>query len=297
MRRLFQIIQNNVVPLLLITVGAVIAAFSLEEFLVPNNIFDGGITGVSMIIGNVTKFPLGALIAIINIPFLVYAFRKLGRNFIFKAAYAMIVFAMMVRVFDKMKDATEDLLLATVFGGVLLGVGVGLVLRNGACLDGTEIVGILINRKTKISVGNIVLVINIVIYIVAGAMFGLDRGMYSMLMYFITSKVIDIVEIGWESAKAIMIITDDGVKIAEGLHEKFGRTVTFIRGEGLISGTEKDILYCVVTRAEIFEIRKYINSLDVMAFTTITDVSEIIGRNVKRRPEAAAARADGEENN
>ena len=130
------------------------------------------------------------------------------------------------------------------------------------------------------------LAINIVIYIIAGAMFGIDRGMYSMLMYFITSKVIDIVEIGWEQAKAIMIITDNGEKIAEGLHENFGRTVTFIRGEGLISGTEKDILYCVVTRAEIFEIRKFINSLDVTAFTTITDVSEIIGRNVKQKPEA-----------
>lgn len=276
--------------MIMVTAGAVIAAFSLEEFLVPNNIFDGGITGISMIIGNVTGISLAILIAAINIPFLIYASRKLGKGFILKAAYAMILFASMTKVFHNMKDATEDLLLATVFGGVLLGAGVGLVLRSGGCLDGTEIVGILINRKTKISVGNIVLAINIIIYIVAGAMFGLDRGMYSMLMYFITSKVIDIVEIGWEQAKAIMIITDDGEKIANGIHKNFGRTVTFIRGEGLISGTEKDILYCVVTRAEIFEIRKFINSLDVNAFTTITDVSEIIGRNVKQKPAASQSK-------
>ncbi|MBQ6230792.1 MAG: YitT family protein [Eubacterium sp.] len=286
MKQPLVIIRNNIVSWILLTAGAVIAAFSLEEFLVPNNIFDGGVTGISMIIGNSSKIPLAALVAAINIPFLCIALKKLGKKFILRAAYAMILFAMMIKVFDGFEDATEDLLLATVFGGVILGVGVGLVLRSGGCLDGTEIVGIMVNRKTNISVGNIVLAINIVIYIIAGAMFGIDRGMYSMLMYFITSKVIDIVEIGWEQAKAIMIITDNGEKIAEGLHENFGRTVTFIRGEGLISGTEKDILYCVVTRAEIFEIRKFINSLDVTAFTTITDVSEIIGRNVKQKPEA-----------
>ena len=284
MKQLLTIIKNNIVSFILLTAGAVIAAFSLEEFLVPNNIFDGGVTGVSMIIGSSSKIPLAVLIAAINIPFLFVALKKLGKKFILRAAYAMILFAMMTKVFDNFRDATEDLLLATVFGGVILGIGVGLVLRAGGCLDGTEIVGIMVNRKTNISVGNIVLAINIVIYIVAGAMFGIDRGMYSMLMYFITSKVIDIVEIGWEQAKAIMIITDDGETIAEGLHENFGRTVTFIRGEGLISGTEKDILYCVVTRAEIFEIRKFINSLDLNAFTTITDVSEIIGRNVKQKP-------------
>ena len=289
MKQLLVIIKNNIVSFLLLTAGAVIAAFSLEEFLVPNNIFDGGITGVSMIIGNSSKIPLAALIAAINIPFLFVALKKLGKKFILRAAYAMILFAVMTKVFDDFRDATEDLLLATVFGGVILGVGVGLVLRAGGCLDGTEIVGIMVNRKTNISVGNIVLAINVIIYIVAGAMFGVDRGMYSMLMYFITSKVIDIVEIGWEQAKAIMIITDDGETIAEGLHTNFGRTVTFIRGEGLISGTEKDILYCVVTRAEIFEIRKFINSLDVNAFTTITDVSEIIGRNVKQKPKAVIA--------
>ena len=289
MKQLLVIIKNNIVSFILLTAGAVIAAFSLEEFLVPNNIFDGGITGVSMIIGNSSKIPLAALIAAINIPFLFVALKKLGKKFILRAAYAMILFAVMTKVFDDFRDATEDLLLATVFGGVILGVGVGLVLRAGGCLDGTEIVGIMVNRKTNISVGNIVLAINVIIYIVAGAMFGVDRGMYSMLMYFITSKVIDIVEIGWEQAKAIMIITDDGETIADGLHTNFGRTVTFIRGEGLISGTEKDILYCVVTRAEIFEIRKFINSLDVNAFTTITDVSEIIGRNVKQKPKAVSA--------
>ena len=289
MKQLLVIIKNNIVSFILLTAGAVIAAFSLEGFLVPNNIFDGGITGVSMIIGNSSKIPLAALIAAINIPFLFVALKKLGKKFILRAAYAMILFAVMTKVFDDFRDATEDLLLATVFGGVILGVGVGLVLRAGGCLDGTEIVGIMVNRKTNISVGNIVLAINVIIYIVAGAMFGVDRGMYSMLMYFITSKVIDIVEIGWEQAKAIMIITDDGETIAEGLQTNFGRTVTFIRGEGLISGTEKDILYCVVTRAEIFEIRKFINSLDVNAFTTITDVSEIIGRNVKQKPKAVSA--------
>jgi uncharacterized membrane-anchored protein YitT (DUF2179 family) len=125
--------------------------------------------------------------------------------------------------------------------------------------------------------------INIIIYIIAGFLFGLDHGLYSIIMYFISSKIIDMIESGMDQAKAIMIVTEDGRKIADALYEKFGRTVTFISGQGLVSGTGKDILYCVVTRAEIHDIRKMLNSMDVEAFTTVSDVNEIIGRHIKKK--------------
>lgn len=271
-----------------LTAGSVLAAFALEEFLVPNNIFDGGVVGVSMILHNFLPVPLGVLTVIINIPFLIYALMHIGKRFLVKAAYSMVVFSVLLEAFKSLPEVTDDLLLATVFGGVLLGAGVGLVLRGGGCLDGTEIVGIFVNRKYSFSVGKTVLIINIIIYAVAGALFGLDKAMYSVLMYFITSRVIDLIQTGMDQGKAIQVITEEGEKIADAIYQNFGRTVTFIHGEGLISGTKKDILYCVITRAEIFEFRKLIRSLDVSAFITVTDVSEIIGNHVKKRKDVRA---------
>lgn len=277
MRNLSERLWNFV----LLSLGAIIAAFAVEEFLAPNNIFDGGIVGISMILSHFLPVSTGILVVIINIPFLFMGYRQLGKVFLVKAAYAMVLFSSFLSVFDGWRNATYDSLLATVFGGVSLGLGVGLVLKSGGCLDGTEIVAIYVNKRSHLSVGRTILLINIVIYSIAGAIFGLESGLYSILMYFISSKLIDIVESGMEQAKAIMVITEDGEAVADAIYKNFGRTVTFIRGEGLISGTEKDVLYCVVTRAEIFDFRKMIDALDVNAFTTITDVSEIIGNHVK----------------
>lgn len=263
------------------TLGAIVAAFALEEFLVPNNIFDGGVTGVSMILTHYLPISLGLLVIIINIPFLLIGLRQMGKRFLVKVTYSLILFSVMTSVFEPLQNVTDDIILAVTFGGVLLGIGVGLVLRGGGCLDGTEIVGILLNRKFSFSVGQVVLIINVIIYFVAGLTFGMDRGMYSLLMYFITSRVIDMVEMGWDNTKSVMIITDDGRELAQRIYKELGRTVTFMKGEGFVSNESKDILYCVVTRAEIFELKKVIASVEGSTFTTISEVSEIVGRYVK----------------
>ncbi len=266
----------------MVIAGAAIAALAVEVFLVDNSIFDGGVVGVSMILSHFIPVKLGVLTVIINIPFLVIALKAIGKDFLIKAIIAMVIFSLCTYLFESIHPITEDMLLATVFGGVILGIGVGLVLRGGGCLDGTEIVGILISKRTSLSVGRVVLLINLVIYTVAGIVFGINSGLYSIIMYFLTSKVIDLVETGLEKGKAVMIVTDNGRKVADEIYTNFGRTVTFIKGEGLISKTGKDILYCVVTRAEIYSLRKLISSLDVNAFTTVSDVSEIIGDHIKK---------------
>ena len=274
-------IKNNILSWVMIITGAVIAAFALEEFLAPNHILDGGVTGISMILSHFISWKLGILVVILNIPFIIVGFKKLGKGFILRTVVAIVVFSVMTGLFEEMTNATEDIILATTFGGVLLGVGVGLVLRGGACLDGTEIVAILISKKLSISTGQIILFFNVIIYSVAAAVFGLDRGMYSLLMYFITSKVIDIVEIGWDNTKSVMIITDKGKELAQDIYVQLGRTVTFMQGQGLVSSETKDILYCVVTRAEIFELKRIISSVEGSTFTTISDVSEVVGNHVK----------------
>ena len=285
MKTIFNRIRNSKVILLAVEfvgmlIGAMIAAFAIEEFLVPCTILDGGVVGIGIMINNLTKIPLSVLTVVFNIPFLIIGSRKMGRMFIIKSAYAMALFSVFLEIFSKLESATDEYLLAVSFGGVILGIGVGLVIRFGGCLDGTETVAILLNKKYKVPVGKVVLVFNIVIFIVAGFLFGFDRSMYSLLTYFITSKVLDIVENGMDQTKAAMIITNDSKQISQQIYERLGRTVTIMEGEGLVSG-KKVVLYCVLTRFEIHELRDIINSVDASAFIAISDVSEIIGTHVK----------------
>ena len=264
-----------------IAVGAIVAAFAIEEFLVPCTILDGGVVGISIMVSYLTKLPLAVLTIALNLPFLLIGLRRMGKLFIAKSAFAMAVFAGFLQIFAPLQEATEDYLLAVCFGGVLLGVGVGLVIRFGGCLDGTETVAIMLNRRFKLPVGRVVLAFNIVIFVVAGFLFGFDRAMYSLLTYFITSKVLDMIENGVDQAKAAMIITEDAKEIADGIFQRLGRTVTIMEGEGLVSG-KKTVLYCVLTRFEIHELREIINSVDSSAFIAISDVSEIIGTHIKK---------------
>lgn len=275
---------NNFLFFLLITVGATLAAIALEIFLVPNNIIDGGIIGISIMVSYITKIKLSVLTFVLNIPFLILGYKQLGKSFLIKAAYAMIVLSLLLEELKPVPELTNDVLLATVFGGLLLGIGVGFVIKFGACLDGTEVVAILINKKTSFSVGQVVMFLNFFIYSTAGFLFGWDRALYSILTYFITFKIIDMVSEGFEQAKAAMIITNHGEEIANSIYKHLGRTVTMLEGEGLISG-KKVVLYAVVTRIEIPELKRIVAADDYSAFVTITDVNEIVGKHIKKKKE------------
>ncbi len=275
------IIKEWVLSLIGLTAGAVLAAAALENFLIPFKILDGGLNGIGMIINFLTGLPLSVLIVVLNMPFFIIGLIQLGKGFIVKYAYAIIAFSIFLEYFKDVSNATQDSLLATVFGGVILGIGVGIVIRSGGCIDGTEMVAILISRKTSLSVGQTILCFNIVIYCVAGFLFGWDRTMYSLMAYFITSRLIDMVENGFSKAKSVMIITDDGRHVADEIYARLGRTVTTFEGEGLISG-KKSVLYCVITQLELIELKKIIRDADQSAFVTVSDVSEIVGKHIKK---------------
>ena len=232
-------------------------------------------------INNLSGISLSILTIVLNIPFLIIGAGKMGYRFIIKSSYAMIAFSLALKIFEPIANVTHEVLLAVCFGGVILGAGVGLVIRFGGCLDGTETVAILLHRKFKWPVGQTVLIFNVIIYSTAAILFGFDRAMYSLLTYFITSKILDIVENGLNQAKAAMIITDDATYVAEQIYNKLGRTVTIIEGEGLVSG-KKVILYCVLTMFEIPQLKAIIDELDSSTFIAVSDVTEIIGTHVKK---------------
>ena len=270
--------------LILITIGAVMSAVALELILIPNSMIDGGMNGISIILNTLFGGSLGIIIFIVNLPFLILGYKQLGKKFVFKAGYGMILFSILLEVFHNYTPIIDDTLLATVYGGILLGVGCGLIIKEGGCLDGTEIVAILINRKKSLSVGQVVFCFNIVIYGAAIFVFGAARALYSLLTYFVSYKVIDMVSDGLNSAKAAFIITDDGSEIASAILKRLGRTVTVLSGEGIISHGDKRVLYTVITRFEVSILKDILNEVDDSSFVTVFDVSEIIGNHIKKAP-------------
>ena len=272
---------------LLITLGAAMAAAALEIFLIPNSIIDGGLNGVSIILNKIFGGSLSIYILVLNIPFLLIGWKQLGKKFLIKAIYGMLVFSLLLEVFSSVEEVTDDILLALVYGGLLLGVGVGLVIKEGGCLDGTEAVAITLSKKVNLSVGQIVFIFNIFIYGSAIFVFGVDRALYSLLTYFITFKIIDVVSEGLEQAKAAIIITDKQEEISNEIFRRLGRTVTIMTGKGKVSNSEKVILYTVITRLEIQELRDIVQNADVSSFVTISDVSDIIGNHIKKLPVVA----------
>lgn len=266
--------------LFFIVVGAALASFAIENFLVPNSILDGGVNGISIILNLLFGWKLSLTIVLINIPFMYIGYKNLGWKFLAKALFSILVFSLLLEVFHHFEPVTDNILLATVYGSALLGVGVGLIIKCGGCLDGTESLGIVISKNTNLSVGQFVLICNAIIFSVAGFIFGIDRALYSLLAYFITSKIVDEVSEGLQKTKAAFIITDNGEKMAEEIYKKIGRTVTSLEGNGLISG-EKNVLYCVLTRIEVPELKAIVNETDFSAFITISDVSEVIGNHIK----------------
>lgn len=276
---------KTLISFLMLTMGSILAAYALETFLIPNTILDGGVTGISIIISKLSKIPLSILVLLTNIPLVYVGYKNMGRGFLIRAVYSMTLFSIFLSYFAYFESVTDQILLATVYGGALLGVGVGLVIHFGGCIDGTESVALVISKRTSLSVGQVVLIFNLIIYSVAGVIFGIDRAMYSLLTYFITFKVIDFVSEGIDQTKSALIITEKGTDMANEIFKRLGRTVTKIKGSGLISG-EKEVLYCVLTRIEVFELKKICNEMDESSFISISDVSEIIGDHIKsnRKP-------------
>ncbi len=272
---------NWIKNLIFLTLGAFIAAFALETFLVPNNIIDGGVIGISMIISHVSKFNLGLLVLILNTPFVIMAFKKMGGKFVIKTAYANVILAFALNLFHHFK-VTGDLLLATVFGGIILGLGVGIILKNEGSLDGTEMLSLLISKKFGCSVGEFIMCINVFIYIAAGLVFGWESAMYSIMTYFIASKVIDVVMEGFNSSKSVRIISDNASSIGETLIERLDISVTYLQGIGGYTGQDKDLIYCVISRLELPKMLDIIQEIDPKAFVSVVDVHEVYGGRFRK---------------
>ncbi len=273
---------------ILLTIGALIYAFAIEAFFVPSHIIDGGITGVSMIINKLTSKPLGMFIVAINLPFVILALQKLGKRFVFSTFYAIIIFAIGVTWFGGVFHGQciipdLELFLASIFGGLILGSGVGLVIRNGASLDGTEILAIYATKKIPFSVGEIIMFINLFIFTVAGFVYDWQHALYSIVTYFVAYKTMDVVIEGLNESKSVFVITDYSEEIGKDIMEKMDVSVTYIDAEGGYSGAKKRIVYCVISRLQVQKLKEIAKETDPRAFIAIENVYEVEGVRVKKR--------------
>lgn len=265
-----------------LTIGPLIAAYALECFLVPNNIIDGGIIGVSIILAHITKYNLGLLIFILNMPFILLAFNKIGKKFVLQTFYAIGILSLGTNFFHQIENVTNDLLLATVFGGIILGLGVGIVLKNEGSMDGTEIMSLVLSKKFGFSIGEIIMGFNVIIYAAAGVVFGAEKAMYAIITYFIASKIIDAVLEGLNNSKSVRIISDSAYEIGQALLERLDVGVTYLDGEGGFSRKGKKLIYCVVARLEMSKLKEIVKEIDPSAFVAVVDVHETFGGRIKK---------------
>lgn len=277
------LIKLTLVRLFWITVGTLIAAFSLECILIPNDVIDGGIVGVSIMASYLSKYPLGVFLIVLNLPFIIMAFQKFGKMFVFLMFYGVIMLSVFAEIFLEQNYVfTHDTLLAALFGGIVLGAGVGIVLKSNASLDGTEILAIKLAKKQPFSVGEIIMFFNIFIFTLAGFVYGPDKAMYSALTYFIAYRVIDIVLQGLNEAKSVFVISAKYDEIGKELMKRLDKSVTYLNAEGGYSGAKSKMIYCVITKIEIQKTKEIVNSIDPMAFIAIENVHDVDGKRYKK---------------
>ncbi|MBP3041229.1 YitT family protein [Bacillaceae bacterium Marseille-Q3522] len=265
----------------MILIGASMAALSIELILIPNSTIDGGIIGVSLLVNNLTSISFGILVVIFNIPFLFSGYKYIGKTFCISSIYGVVALAVVESQLHHLSPFILDPLLATVFGGLLLGAGVGIVIRFGGALDGTEILGIVLSKRLPFSVGEFVMFFNIFVFGWAGFVIGWEQALYSVLTYYIAYKTIDTVSQGVEDTKAIFIVSDHYEELSDAIISRLGRSVTKLNGKGGFLDNEKDIIYVVVTRLEISKLKSIVNELDANAFLTIMDTQEVHGAKFK----------------
>lgn len=287
-RRLRKRLRSNLRDGLQMLLGVLSAGFGLRSFLMPNEFIDGGVTGISLLVNNELDIPLSILIIVINIPFLIMGYKQLGRTFCLRSVIAIGMLALAV-AFIPYPMVTHDKLLVAVFGGFFLGAGIGLTIRGGGVIDGTEVLAIFLNRKNSLSVGDFILIFNIIIFSVAAYLLSIEIALYSILTYLSASKTVDFILEGIEEFTGVTIISTRSRQIADMLQNQLGRGLTIYSGKkgfGKRGESEalNDIIFTVITRLEVNRLTNEVQRIDPKAFMVMQSIKDTRGGMVKKLP-------------
>lgn len=279
-----EIIQD----VLLMMVGVIFAGYALKGFLVPNHFFDGGVTGISLLIHELYHFNLAIVIILMNLPFIVVSYFSVGSRFAFRTLISVILLGICLTLLPDVAITTDKLLIS-IFGGVFLGIGVGLIMRSGAALDGIEVLALYTLKRTSFTITEIILGINILIFSVAAFKFGIETALYSVLTYFSATRCIDYVVEGIQAYTGVTIISGKSEMIKYQLVNDLGRGITVYKGErGFLPGkfeisADCDIIFTVITRLELRKLKNLVYNLDPNAFVFANTIKEASGGVIKRR--------------
>lgn len=270
-----------------IVAGIFSASFGFKGFLLTNNFIDGGATGISLLLSGITGYPLYILLIGVNIPFIILAYKVMGRNFAIKTTLAICGLALCVATVN-FPDVTRDNLLVAVFGGFFLGAGIGMAVRGGAVIDGTEVLAIFLSKKFGITIGDVIVIINVIIFSAAAKFLGINVALYSMITYLSASKTLDFIVEGIEEYIGVTIVSSHHDEIRHMIINKMGRGVTILsgkRGFGKLGETKDiDIIYSVITRLEVHKMNTEIQKIDPNSFVVMTSVKDTKGGMIKKRP-------------
>ena len=282
-RRAARRASPEIANLLLIAVGILSASMGLHGFLLSSNFIDGGVTGVSMLVSKLTGTSLSIWLPVFNLPFIALGYRQIGAAFAFRSAAAIAGLSIVLATVH-FPDVTRDLVLTAVFGGFFIGAGIGFAVRGGAVLDGTEVAALLISKRSHLlKVGDVILLFNVVLFVVAMSVLGVEQALYSILTYVSAARTLDFVIHGIEEFTAITIVSPRASgEIGAHILAHLGRGVTVYKGRGGLSGEDQEILYCVVTRLEIGKVKSIVRGLDPQAFVTTHSLGDVEGGVVKR---------------
>ncbi|MGK7379162.1 YitT family protein [Planococcus sp. 1R117A] len=267
-----------------IIIGAFITAYGLEAVLIPNNVSDGGITGISIVGSQLSGIPLGLLIALLNIPFVYLGYKQIGRSFAIYSFIGIASLAYATTVMHHVPTIVEgDTLLVTVIGGIIIGIGMGLALRNGGALDGIDMLAVLLSRKLPFGTSDMILFLNVFVFIIVSFVFGLKGAFLSGIAYFIASKVIYLVEEGFSGSKTYKIISREPELLVQTIYDRLGRNATYSIVKGAYTNEEHKEITCIINRLEDSKMKEIIYEIDSNAFIVVYDAAEVRGGSFKKR--------------
>lgn len=276
-----------------VLLGIVFATIGLEYFVVPNKLLDGGVTGISLLFAFITKWDVSIFIFVINLPFIFMGYKQVGKMFALKTFFAITTLSIVLMVIHSFHPAavTKEPILISVFGGICLGAGIGFAMRGGCVLDGTEVFALFLTRKTSMQVGEIILIINVLIFAIAAALQGIEIALYSILTFMAASKTVDFLTNGIEEYTGVTIISEESDKIRKQIINQLGRGVTIYSGKRGLRGKKaqesglnnRDILYTVVTKLELTKVKTIVEEIDRTSFITTHSISSVRGGMVKER--------------
>lgn len=282
------ILTNRIKSLALVLLGIASASFGLKGFLLPNGFLDGGAMGISLLLSTKTGIELSIWIVAVNLPFILAGYKQISKDFAVKTFLAIFTLAIVVHLLE-IPNITEDKLLISIFGGFFLGAGIGLAIRGGCVIDGTEVLAIYVSRKSSLSVGDFIAIFNILLFLVAAFLISIETALYSMLTYFSASKTVDFIITGIEEYIGVTIVSEKSEEIRLSIINNLGRAVTVYKGEGGFGKKgeivgERNILFSVVTRLEVQKLILEINKIDLEAFVIQHQICDTKGGMIKKRP-------------